>query len=94
MIPVYHALIDERQNTYREIGHDGQCGCLANPPLSQRARNAPSGEYREQGNSLQQVANFERGEKIQEKENARLKKVVANLSLDKDILNEALRGNY
>jgi len=29
-----------------------------------------------------------------EKENARLKKVVANLLLDKDILNEALRGNY
>ena len=29
-----------------------------------------------------------------EKENARLKKLVADLSLDKDILNEALRGNY
>ncbi len=29
-----------------------------------------------------------------EKENARLKKVVANLLLDKDILNEALKGNY
>jgi len=29
-----------------------------------------------------------------EKENARLKKLVANLSLDKDILNEALKGNY
>ena len=29
-----------------------------------------------------------------EKENARLKKRVADLSLDKDILNEALRGNY
>ena len=29
-----------------------------------------------------------------EKGNARLKKVVANLLLDKDILNEALRGNY
>ena len=29
-----------------------------------------------------------------EKENNRLKKVVADLSLDKDILNEALRGNY
>lgn len=29
-----------------------------------------------------------------EKENARLKKVVAELSLDKDILNEALKGNY
>ena len=29
-----------------------------------------------------------------EKENARLKKLVADLSLDKDILNEAHRGNY
>lgn len=29
-----------------------------------------------------------------EKENARLKKLVAELSLDKDILKEALEGNY
>ena len=29
-----------------------------------------------------------------EKENVRLKKMVANLSLDKDILDEALKGNY
>ena len=29
-----------------------------------------------------------------ERENARLKKMVADLSLDKDILNEALKGNY
>ena len=29
-----------------------------------------------------------------EKENSRLKKMVADLSLDKDILNGALRGNY
>ena len=29
-----------------------------------------------------------------EEENRRLKKVVANLTLDKDILQEALRGNY
>lgn len=29
-----------------------------------------------------------------EKENGRLKKLVADLSLDKDILNEALKGNY
>ena len=29
-----------------------------------------------------------------EKENARLKKLVADLSLDKDILNEAIKGNY
>ena len=29
-----------------------------------------------------------------EKENDRLKKVVADLSLDKAILNEALKGNY
>ncbi len=29
-----------------------------------------------------------------EKENSRLKKMVADLSLDKDILNEALKGNY
>ena len=32
--------------------------------------------------------------KTLEKENARLKKMVAELSLDKDILNEALKGNY
>ena len=32
--------------------------------------------------------------KALEKENARLKKMVADLSLDKDILNEALKGNY
>ena len=32
--------------------------------------------------------------KALEKENSRLKKMVADLSLDKDILNEALRGNY
>jgi transposase-like protein len=29
-----------------------------------------------------------------ERENARLKKLVADLSLDKDILAEALKGNY
>jgi transposase-like protein len=29
-----------------------------------------------------------------EKENVRLKRLVADLSLDKDILKEALRGNY
>ena len=29
-----------------------------------------------------------------EKENARLKKLVAELSLDKDILEEALKGKY
>ena len=29
-----------------------------------------------------------------EKENARLKKLVADLTLDKDILKEALEGNY
>jgi len=29
-----------------------------------------------------------------ERENSRLKKMVADLSLDKDILNEALKGNY
>jgi len=29
-----------------------------------------------------------------EKENARLKKLVADLSLDKDILKEAVRGNF
>ncbi len=29
-----------------------------------------------------------------EQENDRLKKMVADLSLDKDILNEALKGNY
>ena len=29
-----------------------------------------------------------------ERENARLKKMVADLSLDKDILKEALKGNY
>ncbi len=29
-----------------------------------------------------------------EKENARLKKLVANLSLDKEILQEALKGKY
>lgn len=29
-----------------------------------------------------------------ERENVRLKKLVADLSLDKDILNEALKGNY
>ena len=29
-----------------------------------------------------------------ERENARLEKLVADLSLDKDILEEALKGNY
>jgi hypothetical protein len=29
-----------------------------------------------------------------ERENARLKKLVADLSLDEDILAEALKGNY
>ncbi len=29
-----------------------------------------------------------------ERENTRLKKLVADLSVDKDILEEALRGNY
>ena len=32
--------------------------------------------------------------KEMEKENARLKKLVADLSLDKDILQDALKGNY
>ena len=39
---------------------------------------------------LDQVRNF----KSLQKENARLKKLVADLSLDKAILEEALRGNY
>jgi len=39
---------------------------------------------------LDQVKNF----KSLQKENARLKKLVADLSLDKAILEEALRGNY
>ena len=39
---------------------------------------------------LDQVKNF----KSMQKENARLKKLVADLSLDKAILEEALRGNY
>ena len=39
---------------------------------------------------LDQVKNF----KFLQKENARLKKLVADLSLDKAILEEALRGNY
>jgi len=34
------------------------------------------------------------GLKELEEENKRLKKVVADLTLDKDILQEALRGNY
>ena len=32
--------------------------------------------------------------KVLEKENGRLKKLVANLSLDNDILKEAVRGNF
>ena len=32
--------------------------------------------------------------KVLEKENARLKKMVADLSLDKEILQEALKGKY
>ena len=32
--------------------------------------------------------------KVLEQENTRLKKMVADLSPDKDILNEALKGNY
>ena len=32
--------------------------------------------------------------KALEKENGRLKKIVADLTLDKEVLNEALRGNY
>jgi len=39
---------------------------------------------------LDQVRNL----KSLQKENARLKKLVADLSLDKAILEEALRGNY
>ena len=39
---------------------------------------------------LNQVKNL----KSLQKENARLKKLVADLSLDKAILEEALRGNY
>lgn len=39
---------------------------------------------------LDQVKNL----KSLQKENARLKKLVADLSLDKAILEEALRGNY
>jgi len=32
--------------------------------------------------------------KALEKENSRLKRIVADLTLDKEVLNEALRGNY
>lgn len=39
---------------------------------------------------LDQVRQF----KVLQKENARLKKLVADLSLDKSVLEEALRGNY
>jgi transposase-like protein len=40
-----------------------------------------------------QISQAKRLEEL-EKENARLKKLVPDLSLDKDILNEALKGNY
>ena len=40
-----------------------------------------------------QISQAKRLKELQ-KENARLKKLVADLSLDKDILNEALKGNY
>lgn len=46
----------------------------------------------------QQYGSMDRDElkrlKDLEKENARLKKLVADLTLDKDILKEALEGNY
>lgn len=45
-----------------------------------------------------QYGSMERDEvkrlKALEQENARLKKLVAELSLDKDLLQEALKGNY
>ena len=40
-----------------------------------------------------QISQAKRLKELQ-KENARLKKLVADLSVDKDILNEALKGNY
>jgi len=40
-----------------------------------------------------QISQARRLKELQ-KENARLKKLVADLSLDKDILNEAIKGNY
>lgn len=40
-----------------------------------------------------QISQAKRLKELQ-KENARLKKLVADLSVDKDILNEALKGSY
>jgi putative transposase len=49
-----------------------------------RWRNQYGGMKSEEAKRLKQL----------EEENKRLKKVVADLTLDKDILEEALRGNY
>jgi len=49
-----------------------------------RWRNQYGGMKSEEAKRLKQL----------EEENKRLKKVVADLTLDKDILQEALRGNY
>jgi transposase-like protein len=49
-----------------------------------RWRNQYGGMKAEEAKRLKQL----------EQENARLKKLVADLTLDKDILEEALKGNY
>jgi len=49
-----------------------------------RSRNQYGGMKAEEGKRLKEV----------EEENKRLKKLVADLTLDKDILKEALEGNY
>ena len=43
---------------------------------------------------LPAVENYDQWLEELEKENVRLKKLVAELSLDKDILKEAVRGNF
>jgi cell division protein FtsB len=70
------------------------------PPAARSSRSANSsasatqrtttGEGSTAGMKLDQVKQL----KAIQKENARLKKLVADLSLDKAILEEALRGNY
>jgi transposase-like protein len=53
-------------------------------PTFHRWRNQYGGMKSEEAKRLKQL----------EQENGRLKKLVADLTLDKDILEEALKGNY
>lgn len=76
-------LIQEFPHLWQDVLQGGQSGGVSEQTFH-RWRQQYGGMKSEEAKRLKQL----------EEENKRLKKVVAELTLDKDILQEALKGNY